>query len=573
MKKTMFLGWALLAVAGHAQVVLNTDTLVHTYTLPVMCPGTTSQALVECQNHNNSTLYGAGSIMPETDLNPGKGVYYVRLTDAATLRASKSYHPDPSGGANDNIFDATNTRLVITEEGNVQIVLSLDPNPSSPTYLKTQKLYGANHYVNTTTAWFSKIPPTQGNGNPTVSLFYDLEMVKVNGVIHPFIKSYDFSSTTTAPSGKTIVDLDTAPNCLGTTFNATFNGILTASDDDQTFSTTVSNLGGQDTACYAVVYNRSKGCRVLNTCTQQVSGNWGAKGSTDDTTNNGSPALYYIHNVTMTHDGSNVLISSQIPNSCISAQSGGTCGQYFAFFVWENGLSYPANPAPTGLHIGSRDSGDNCGHQTSGYSHIVNKCMRSNGDGAFTIFERQVYPSTNLRPTGGAPILNPGWTSGAYCYITSSSFVCPSDDTHISWNNAVSGNDTEPIYGTNFVQSSIYANGPIPDVPTWFWDNEVFRISPSCWVNGNLTSCAGNTLTNIAHTYSDSNPANAAGFFDYQAVGSVSARSSYGQHFYAFTSNWQGQLGCTDGTYTTPCPTVSGHPSMRFDAFLVAVPD
>ena len=370
MRKVSFFWWILLAIASHSQVVLNNDTLAHPYSLPVMCPGTTSQALTECQNHNNSSLYGAGSIMPETDLNPGKGVYYVRLTDAATVRASKSFHPDPSGGSNDNIFDATNTRLVLTEEGNVQIVLSLDPNPNSPTYLKTQKLYGTNHYINTSTAWFSKIPPQLGNGNPTVSLFYDLEMVKMNGVMHPVIKSYDFSSTTNAPTGKTIVDLDTASNCLGANFNATYNGILTVSDDDQTFATTVSTLGGQDTACYAVVYNRSKGCRVLNTCTQQVSGNWGAKGTTDDTTNNGSPAQYYIHNVTMTHDGANVLVSSQIPTACISAQSGGTCGTYFALWVWENGLPYAANPTPTGLHIGSRDSTDNCGHQASGLSLI-----------------------------------------------------------------------------------------------------------------------------------------------------------------------------------------------------------
>ncbi len=570
MRKILVCSMLLVGVTGYGQTNLNSDTNLHTYTLPVMCPGNTNQANRECSRHNNSSLYGAGSILPETDLNPGKGVFYVRLTDAATVNPSKTFHPDPSGGANDNIFDTTNQRLVITEGGNVQIVYSLDPNPQSHTYLKTQKLYGTSHYINTTTAWFSKLPPT---GNATVSVFYDLERIKVGQTVHSIIKSYDFTSTTTAPTGQTIVDLNTAANCLGANFNATYNGILTVSDDDQTFSTVLSNTGGQDTACYAVVYNRTRGCRYLNTCTQQIVGNWGTTGVTDDTTNNGSPALYSIHNVTMTHDGANVLISSQLPNDCISLQSGGTCGQYFALFVWEDGISYPADPSPTGLHMGSRDSGDNCGHQTEGYSHIVNKCIRSNSDGAFTVFERTIFPSANLHLPGGTdPILNPGAPSSP-CYTGTTYLVCPSDDTHISWNNAISGNDTEPIYGTTYVQSSPTVNGPIPDVPTWYWDNEVFALQTSCWVSGNLSSCNGNKLFNVAHTYSDPNPANSAGFDDYIAVGSVSSHSSYGQHFYAFTSNWQGQLGCTDGTYTTPCPTVNGQPTMRYDAFLVAIPD
>ena len=569
--RKFFVVFALLVVgmAGNAQLSLNTDTLVHSYSLPVMCPGTGSQAKTECRNHNKSSLYGSGSVLDETDFNPGKGVYYVRLTDASTVDASKSYHPDPSAGANDNIFDSTNQRLVITESGNVQIVFSLDPDPLSPTYLKTKKLYGASHWINTTTAWFSKLPPT---GSSTVSLFYDLEMMKVGNVVHPVIKSYDFSGTKNAPSGQTIVDLDTAPNCLGANFNAVYNGIMTVSDDDQTFATVLSNTGGQDTACYTVVYNRTLGCRYLNTCTQHVTGNWGARGTTDDTTNYGTPALYYIHDVTMSHDGANVLISSQLPNDCISLQSGGTCGQYFAFFVWEDGIPSVADPTPTGLHIGSRDSGDNCGHQSTGYSHIVNKCIRSNSDGVLTVFERAIYPSTNLRPSPHAPILNPGWP-GSPCYTGTTYLVCPSDDTHISWNNAIGGNDTEPIYGTTFVQSSPAVNGAIPDVPTWSWDNEIFALPTSCWANGNLTSCNGNTLINIAHTYSDANPSNSAGLDDAIAVGSVSSHSSYGQHFFAFTSNWQGQLGCTDGTYTTPCPTVNGQPSMRFDAFLVVIPD
>ncbi len=569
MRKILVFSLLLVGIAGYAQTNLNSDTNLHSYTLPVMCPGTGSQSRTECRNHNNSSLYGAGSVLPETDMNPGKGVFYVRLTDAATVDASKTFHPDPSAGANENIFDATNQRLVITQSGNTQIVFSLDPDPQSQTYLKTKKLYGTTHSINTTTAWFSKLPPT---GGATVSLFYDLERVTVHGVAHPVIKSYDFSDSRRAPTGQTIVDLDTVPNCLGANFNATYNGTLTVSDDDQTFSTVLSNTGGQDTSCYAVVYNRTLGCRYLNTCTQQVGGSWGTVGTTDDTTNNGTPAQYYIHNATMTHDGANVLITSQTPNGCISLLSGGTCGRYFAQFVWEDGVSYTADPQPTGLHIGSRDSADSCGHYTQGYSHVVNKCIRTNSDGALTVFERAVYPSANLRPVGGPPILNPGWP-GSPCYSGTVYLICPSDDTHISWNNAISGTDTEPIYGTTYVQSSPSVNGPIPDVPTWYWDNEIFALTTSCWVNGNLSSCNGNKLFNVAHTYSDANPLNSAGFDDYIAVGTVSSNSSFGQHFFAFTSNWQGQLGCTDGSYTTPCPIVSGHPTMRYDAFLVSIPD
>ena len=184
----MLSGWCF---SQNINLNLNNDTAVHTYSLPVRCPSTASADLSRCTTNGNQSLTGAGSVFPECDLNPsaecsvpgppysGSAVHIVRVTDENTDPTSDcpnsgagcSYHAQPSQGAGDVVWDSTDTRFVVTESGNEQLVYKFDPNPSSVTYLQATQLYTAGHLINSTTSAFSKLAPS---GTATVSTWYTL---------------------------------------------------------------------------------------------------------------------------------------------------------------------------------------------------------------------------------------------------------------------------------------------------------------------------------------------------------------------------------------------------------------
>jgi hypothetical protein len=570
---------------------VNHDTSVHTYSLPVRCPSTNSTDLATCASNGNQALNGAGSIFPECDLNPStecttpgppysaSAVHVIRVTDQNTGGSGGyqyTYHPQPSQGAGDNSMDATDTRFVLTQSGGWVMVFSLDPNPSSSTYLKTQQLYGKSYALSSSTAWFSKLLPPYPNGQ-TVSLFYALQKASnVPGLTghsgHPVIMSYDFSSATVGPTVanggvKVVVDLATVPNCLPSGYTMQWTGVLSASDDDQTFSAAFGPQ--QDQATYVVVWNRSKGCRVWHTDTATVSGSFGSNGTITDTTNNGGPAKFYVHESQIFHDGAKVYVEGQ---TCVSGNNcKGSAGA--PRFNWETGIPYSGNSSPSGLQTWSLLDYSNCGHNTQGYNRWINKCIRFNSDGAFTVFERPY--NNNL----GWALLDPGAPASS-CYQLSSPYnqmVCPGGDQHASWANNVDGTDTAPVFYTNFAQwSPVKGKTTVPDTPYFPWDNEIQAMPTACW-NGNGSGCSGSLPYRIAHTYSDPEQSHSAGFIDYQAIGAVSARPAYGQYFYLFTSSWQGQLGCQKGGYSSQamglgCPVINNHPGMRYDAFIATVP-
>ncbi len=592
MRSILIVTVLMLSGSGYAQNLnfnLNNDTSVHTYSLPVECPSTVPSDLATCAGNGNQSLAGAGSVFPECDLNPSAectnpgppysaaAVHIIRVTDATTDTTSDcsnggagcSYHPQPSQGAGDVVWDATSTRFIVTQTGNMQMPFAFDPNPASPTYLKPTKLYGAGYSINTGSAAFSKLPPPYSGGR-TVSSFYTLQNAAnvpgLNGHGNDYVvMAYDFSSTVTAPTianggAQLVADLNQSAHCLPSGYTGQGSAVLSISDDDQTFSVFV---GPQDTGYYVVVWNRSLGCSIWRTDTATVTRFDGTTGTIDDTSNNGGPAKFYVHESQIYHDAGKVYVQGE---TCVS---GNNClgSGYFPQWVWETGVPYSGNATPTGLHTWTAHGESACGHNMQGYDVMVNRCIRQNSDGAMTYFER---PYDN-NETGWA-FLNPlSPTSTCYQINSTTAFVCPGDDQHTSWANNVDGTDTAPFFSISYAQFSPTPNAAlVPDVPTYYWDNEILVWPVTCYPN-----CSGNKPYRVAHTYSDPEPSHAAGFADYIAVGSVSSRPAYGQYFVIFTSNWQGQLGCNNGGYSSTgmglgCP--GGHTGMRYDTFIATVP-
>jgi hypothetical protein len=379
------------------------------------------------------------------------------------------------------------------------------------------KLYGATYHIQTGSSWFSKVTPR---------LWYTL----TNVAGHPTIYAYDFTSTTTAPTlgngGITqVVDLATAPNCLGANFGMKYNGEMTVSDDDQTFAVSLSNTGYGDTALYATVWNRTNGCRVLNSGTATVSGNWGTLGTLDDTVSNGGPATCKLHETILSHDG-NTLDMICALGGCTSS----SCGLW-GLFYW----------TVSGLHAIPVTNADACGHRTMGYTHAVNKCIIATGNaGPMTFFARDL---SNPNPSPYAVMLNPNFLrQGAQ------------SDQHDNWNNNVDGTDTALVTTTTYNGSNTVVN---------VWDTEILAVRTDCYPS----NCAGVMPYRVAHTYSDGT--DTADFQAQYAIGTLSAFPANGAYYYLYGSNWERQLGCDDGVSYSPCP--QGH-KPRSDAFIVRIP-
>ena len=362
-----------------------------------------------------------------------------------------------------------------------------------------------------------------------------------------------------------MVDLTTAcPALSGVTL--TNYSVLSVSDDDQTFGAAVGTLSTQDAASYAVIWNRTLGCTTWAAGTGVITHFNGSTGNITDTSNGGTPVKFNIHEAQIFHDGGKLYVEGEYCNTGQTCNAGGSLTGHNGFirWVWEDGVPYTGVPSPTGLTTWPTGDNSNCGHNMQGYNYAVNKCILNN-TGAMQYFQRSANDSSYAAVDPSAP------TSTCYQVNSSNVMVCPNDDQHTSWANNVDGTDTAPFFSITYSQFSPTPNSAVvPDVPTYYWDNEILAWPVACYPN-----CSGNTAYRVAHTYSDPEPTHSAAFADNIAVGSVSSRPAYGQYFVLFTSNWQGQLGCSSGTYSATamglgCP--GGHTGMRYDTFIATVP-
>jgi len=257
------------------------------------------------------------------------------------------------------------------------------------------------------------------------------------------------------------------------------------SADDQTFSFVITPQ--QDAGYIAVVWNRSQGCRWINTQTLQAGGSWGPVGAITGMT------PVFLHDAEISPDGSIVSLSM--------------AGSYTLNFwaVASNSVdSVPWIPADC-----------TTGHAAMGYNTFYNECLGVVPDDWIS---RQI-----ANPLILTHLVNP---------LPSSSQTPDWIDEHISANffQGEQGADTNPIcMATSFAHNTA-GIGALPNAKEP-WENEIICIQP----------VAPYTIWRFAHTFSEYTN----GFYS-----SPRGNLSQDGHFYAFSSDYEDELGL-DTTKTT----------------------
>jgi hypothetical protein len=288
-------------------------------------------------------------------------------------------------------------------------------------------------------------------------VLYDLE---INGRGNVAVYSYDFTNPM-RPVRAQVVDLAGCVPALAGITNGYVDDV-TVSGDDQTFAALLSSTPGQGSsgAVYVVVWNRSEGCRVWNTGTGVVTGDYGGapagKVSVSDT--------FVLHNVRLSKGGAWVRAG---PQSCT-----GKCNPN-ANYLWDIGA----------LTVTIAEDAASCGHVANGYNLLVNQC--GYGGHAQNFLIRSVTNALNSISLPSAfPRSESSW------------------DTHGSWNNDVTG-DVSPV---------LVSQDPNQFTPVNAWDNEILWVA----TDGSVA------VYRFAHTYATEK--GGAGYFSPQhAIGNVSA--------------------------------------------------
>lgn len=473
---------ALLIVSASGVVAqtytARTDLKLQPYPNPIPCPATSCRG--------GGSLTGANTIITPSDFsNP-----IIRITDVNTANGANNprlYALDSS--AEVNFMSKNDDRFFVSDGGG-----NMYPFVWNPAMMQATRMYAA-HFRGTNGMVLSEGVsgfPAWSYTQPYIA--YDLEIGPHSDLS---IYSYDFASTTKPPKRQLVVDLAACVRPIAG-LGIRWNDGVTVSGDDQTFATAYGT-GPQDSSgsVYAIVWNRTNGCRAWNTSTGAVTGAYGGAptGTISDT------IRFTLHNGRLSKDGNWMKVG-------IAGCLGGSCaGDFSDETVW--------NVATLTVNVSHFNSAFpwNCGHATTGYSVYYNSCGATNPD-FYAMFLRTFanmgaqYGTPQLPEIVGiqthAPVPNP---------ISDHPY-----DLHASWANN-SGANAEPIFLTTW-------NGQL--APRAAWDNEIIGVS---------TTGKG-TVYRFAHTYAT----NQSQFFNpNHAIGSVSQSGRW----FAWSTDWDGRLGNT----------------------------
>lgn len=240
---------------------------------------------------------------------------------------------------------------------------------------------------------------------------------------------YDFTNQAVVPSFATDFDFKGSLNCLGAGFTVTWMTNGGSDITDTNFAFGYSNNGGQGQAgaIYIVYWRRGFGCRVLNTSSDTVTGDWGSTGPTT-----GGSCTGTIHNVKLSKDG------NWIVWSIISASAGCSAGG-------ANSQQWEWN-AP-GLTLQPIAFSNGGGHFTEKLTLWANNAGNNNPN------YMTVRPFANVTSVTGVV---PSFPSSGV-----------SMDWHLGDN---SGIDAWPFFGT----SALFKGDPV----TTAWQNELIGFQP-----------------------------------------------------------------------------------------------
>jgi len=323
-------------------------------------------------------------------VDPNFGSKIVRITDRGTFK-NRSLQTADSGTP--NLWNTDSTMLVVRDTNGESLVMSFDPAT-----LKAQLKTNWRYFFNTKQASFSHVDP---------QILFILTGAQPDGP-RTVLQKVDFRQ-------QTISDVYDFAKCLPPSYNPNWSGTLAVSHDDSMFTVAFSDKG-QDVGFYAGSYTVGQGCRLLNTKTGEVTGDWGPVGKVS------IPDSFGLHAMTSSPNGDvAILTSGKCWNVC--------AGLYF----W--------NIPTLDVVVGS-DSG----HSAKGYTHLIT--AEAQGQ-----WRSQLYadPSNNwlVIPNG---MLAPGFAG----------------DKHASWNN-VDPDDLNPFFSTNSHRWP----------PEAVWEDEVIGVDPT----------------------------------------------------------------------------------------------
>ena len=344
--------------------------------------------------------------------DPTFGSRIVRVTDETSDPKQAGRPLMTPSSAEQNSFNTDSTMFYVTTSGGSFVLYSFDPATMKARVVRSPQLnWGGEPQFS-----FSKPNILYGiNHRDTVFEQYDTSTGKVTEVNAP-AKCVKLDSQ---DSGHTV----------------------SASADDNRFMMT---LGPQQDKNYLVyVYDRTQGCRWLNTQTGEIGGQWGPKGTIS------VPDRFPIHNARMAKSGKFLYVTRG---------GGGSPGH--RWIVWEIDTM--------NVSVCARACG---GHHVMGYSHIIGTSGQSHP------MDLWMRPLNNLE--GPVPLIG-GLETGHKIWF----------DSHFSWNN-VNPEDSAPVCFSTYQPTNPDTPGAAP-VVSGPWENEIDCASTD----------GKDKVWRFAHTYS-----------------------------------------------------------------------
>jgi hypothetical protein len=440
---------------------------------------------------NMGNLSGAGTVITDPDFgNP-----IARCTDGNTDPNSPNITFDTNGGGAGmvNHFNTNDTILYVQQHGGLGVPLLFDSTslqcsrmyPDNPAYSATGGLTIAGSGVD-----FSY-------SNPNWLYVWN----SVGGAAQIYL--YDFSnySSSGSPAVTLIADFiadngegftGTPGNCLPSNFVSDWTGHDGPSNDDTVFTAAYS-AGDQDTGFYVVAWKVGSGCRVYNTSTGTISGDWGPTGPVsvylgNSTTPDSPTDEFYVHAIFANLTGAYALISE---GPCVAGNTSCLATVGTTPYIWQIAT---ASVGKISVMVG--------GEFAFGWNDYLNRDNSPVGQYALRPFTALGSPRAVINT------LPPGFVAGIA--------------GNPSWVNDNSAD------GLPFFDSLNYA----PRYNTSFpaaWTDEIIGVFPD-----------GSTLR-FAHNFiSKSNPQ----FSTNYGIGSISQSGK----FFMQSSDWVGTLGSTTGS-------------------------
>ena len=440
---------------------------------------------------------GVNQTAYDTSYNASPLDCYTRATDSTTFGGQSVGNNTYSGGDNDVMW-SKNGDFVGTALGGYVYILNVNTTGNCAQVLNTGNITGSGGIAYPGAFGFSRV---------TDNVFYNVQ--SYSQIYKTTIKiPYNITNTHTL-----LFDLATCP-ALASLTGWSWSGILGVSNDDQRFSLAMSNLGGQGTGLWQVVYDQTLGCATMNTST----GAYWAFGATSQTgtlaTSGNSCWGGQIHDSQFSGDGVMTIVSESASAWTQGACAGVTGGTVLQ--VWQAGTANTqfcsSNVSgPGGLYCG--------GHESAGTSKILDEESTSAPDSTRALSNVLAYAQYQT----GTPWATHGawpqpdqaddypWVNTPYGLTTSQGSGC------------ANGPNWCPIAGGNAITAS-YPSGTYPpgQARTYFGhtyscniDNGLYALCPvptgADWSSGTVYTTSS-TVTVITPT------CNNAGGYSFEAT-------------------------------------------------------